>query len=117
MTSAIRALGEERAFALFGRATCWVVELVGDVGHDEAQPCPNCEAMLRAVGVGRVRHTTASGHVHARALGPPLRHLLADDICAPFRMCLDSYRVPTLRHVEEAMASRSPPGVECRPCA
>jgi len=117
VTAAIRALGEERAFARFGRATAWVVELVGEVGYDDAQPCPNCEAMLRAVGVGRVRHTTASGHVHTRALGPPLRHLLADDICAPFRMCLESSGVPSLRHVEEAMAARSLAGVECRPCS
>ena len=90
---AIQRYGEQRAFALFGGATAWIVELAGEVGYDDAPPCPNCEGMLRAVGVARVCHTTASGRLRTRELGPPLRHLLRDDVCGPFRMVLESYCV------------------------
>ena len=66
-------------------------ELVGEVGYDQAHPCPKCEGMLRAVGMSEVRHTqSGTGSIVARSLGPPLPHLLAQryGVCAPLHILL-----------------------------
>ena len=76
LTDAIAKRGEEGAFDAFTRSTVWIVELLGEVGYDDAFPCPKCEGMLRATGLREVRHTSGAGRITTRRLGPPLPHLL-----------------------------------------
>ena len=91
VADAIRRHGEQAAFEAFPRSTAFIVELVGEVGYDQAHPCPKCEGMLRAVGMSEVRHTqSGTGSIVARSLGPPLPHLLAQryGVCAPLHILL-----------------------------
>jgi tRNA(Arg) A34 adenosine deaminase TadA len=89
VADAIRTHGERAAFGAFPTATAWIVELLGSVGYDEADPCPKCTGMLRAVGVRAARHTSATGRIVQQIFGPPLPHLLAEkSVAAPLGVIL-----------------------------
>ncbi|KAJ1458628.1 hypothetical protein M885DRAFT_614479 [Pelagophyceae sp. CCMP2097] len=63
---AVSRHGHRRAAERLAGATAWVVELVGRTGYDDAHPCRACDPVLRAAGVGAVKHTTWHGHVETR---------------------------------------------------
>lgn len=88
VADAIRRRGEDAAFAAFPRATAWIVELQGDVSYDAAQPCMNCQGMLRAVGMREVRYTSGTGRLVTRVLGEGRPDLLKASVCIPMRISL-----------------------------
>lgn len=112
VADAIRRHGEETAFAAFPHATAWVAELIESVGYDDAHPCPKCSALLRAVGLRAVRHTTGdgTGSIAAADLGSPTPHLLRERrVTAPLALLLRETfgGVPCSRLGEEFMRSCS----------
>ena len=92
LADAVARLGRAGALAAFGRASAWVVELVGGVGYEDAHPCIHCTSALRAVGVRHVRFSTGAGGFVAQERGPGTRlDLLSNDACGPLRIALEAY--------------------------
>ena len=89
LAATVKALGESAAFAAFATATAFIVELDGDdVAYGYAPPCPKCNALLRAVGVQHVVHSSAVGPV--RLSLTPNESLLAVEIAyGPFRIACE----------------------------
>ncbi|KAL7430069.1 hypothetical protein ACHAXH_003569 [Discostella pseudostelligera] len=62
VADAISRYGEDECFeSLFPRATIVIVELHSDYAYETCHPCPKCDPMLRAVGIGHVLHSTPHG--------------------------------------------------------
>ncbi len=62
VADAISRFGENECFeTLFPRATIVIVELHSDYAYETCHPCPKCDPLLRAVGIGHVLHSTPHG--------------------------------------------------------
>lgn len=62
VADAISRFGEDECFqSLFPRATIVIVELRSDYAYETCHPCPKCDPLLRAVGIGHVLHSTPHG--------------------------------------------------------
>mmetsp|Transcript_42139 Transcript_42139/g.63640 ORF Transcript_42139/g.63640 Transcript_42139/m.63640 type:complete len:462 (+) Transcript_42139:15-1400(+) len=100
VTSTIQQFGEELAFRyLFPNAVVIIVELVGDVTYDNAPPCPKCDTLLRAVGVGSACHSTKRGIVvEDLQLGNSnVEFLNRETVRIPFRAACNELGVECLR--------------------
>eukprot|EP00957_Ditylum_brightwellii_P207049 15351242-Ditylum_brightwellii.AAC.1 len=76
-----------------------IVELVGDVTYDNAPPCPKCDTLLRAVGVGSACHSTKRGIVvEDLQLGNSnVEFLNRETVRIPFRAACNELGVECLR--------------------
>jgi hypothetical protein len=62
VADAMSRFGEDECFeSLFPRATIVIVELRSDYAYETCHPCPKCDPLLRAVGIGHVLHSTPHG--------------------------------------------------------
>ena len=62
VADAIARFGENECFeTLFPSATIVIVELHSDYAYETCHPCPKCDPLLRAVGIGHVLHSTPHG--------------------------------------------------------
>jgi len=103
VADAIRRCGEEAAFNGFGSCTAWIVELKDETAYDDAPPCSKCSALLRAVGVSRVRHSTRGGQLAELQMGAPARTelLRIDSVARPLGFACDDLGIECRRLAEE----------------
>jgi deoxycytidylate deaminase len=108
VADAIASLGEEAAFASFGEATAWIVELEGHVSYGDAPPCRKCACLLRAVGLRDVRHSTSNGRLGRLQLPPHRPELLACGMASqPLLYACQSHSTRCLR-LEDALVAAQP---------
>lgn len=82
-------------FAAFHRLSITLGRLKEDVAaYEDAPPCRKCACLLRAVGVGRARHSTREGALRELRLPPHRPDLLrVEQACRPLAYALDDLGV------------------------
>ena len=94
IAAAMASHGETSARKWLKGATAVIVELVDDVGYDDAPPCRKCACLLRAVGVTAARHSTREGTLRHLCLPSHAPHLLRVGMaCKPLAYALDEVGV------------------------
>ncbi|KAL7547851.1 hypothetical protein ACHAWF_011120, partial [Thalassiosira exigua] len=118
VADAIERHGEDACFdELFPRSTIVIAELESDYAYETCHPCPKCDPLLRAVGIGSVLHTTPRGGLERVHMGPSNLDLLSrDNVAIPLMAALNEKNVVCERLQRAAPTIRVPGRGRCEKC-